>query len=129
LTSLTGDADLLVTDDNQFQANQSTCVSNQLSTDSVVDSCPIPSAADYYIVVRGYTEATYNLTVRDSSAPPAADDPVLIVDNSNTGDSVLGGSAGDTGLVTLGRSRGGSLGLLSLFGLLLLSTRRFGRRV
>lgn len=73
ITSATGDADLLVTNDANFVQNETSCVSAEFSSDSTVDRCSIPNTSDHYILVRGFTNSTYSIVA--NAAVPANDDP------------------------------------------------------
>lgn len=75
LTSESGDADLLVTTDSNFQENDTSCTSLEFSADSVTDTCAVTNGGDHYILVRGYTDATYSIVANDATTQPLADDP------------------------------------------------------
>ncbi len=78
LTSLTGDADLIVYATADYEDSGLLCVSGQNSADSVVESCEIPSEADHFIEILGFEDSTYNL-VTASSPVPEDDGPVAEV--------------------------------------------------
>ena len=76
LTSTTGDADLLVTSDPNFQENDTSCTSLEYSSDSLTDTCSVPNGDDHYVLVRGDTDATYTIIGNATgSSLPADDDP------------------------------------------------------
>ena len=76
LTSVTGNADLLVTEDSAYAENESSCTSTELTTDSVSDSCVVSNTNDHYILVRGFSDATYSILGSSASTEPeAGDDP------------------------------------------------------
>ncbi len=91
LTSATGDADLLVTNDSNFIQNDASCVSDEFSSDSTVDQCAVPNTADHYVLVRGYTNATYSIVANGNV--PSNDDP--------TTSTSSGGGGGALGLFAL----------------------------
>jgi hypothetical protein len=75
LTSVTGNADLRVTSDSEFQENGTSCTSEALSSVSLTDSCTVTNGNDHYILVRGETDATYTIISIAGNAVPADDDP------------------------------------------------------
>ena len=70
LTSLTGDADLSVYGTADFEDSGLLCVSAQNSADSVIESCDIPTGADYFVEILGFEDSSYALV----AAPVPEDD-------------------------------------------------------
>ncbi len=118
LTSLSGDADLFVTDENLIQSNQASCVSDALSSISVVDSCEVPNFEDNYIVVFGYTDATFSLLARNSSVPVAVTPPENDEASEPAGDDPI------SPILVGSRSGGGSVGMLFILSLMSVAIRR-----
>ncbi|MFT6877228.1 MAG: peptidyl-Lys metalloendopeptidase [Granulosicoccus sp.] len=75
LTSVTGNADLRVTSDPEFQENGTSCTSVEFSSDSLTDSCTVTNGSEHYILVRGDTDATYTIIGNAGNTAPASDDP------------------------------------------------------
>ncbi|MFK8074940.1 MAG: M35 family metallo-endopeptidase [Granulosicoccus sp.] len=104
LESLSGDADLYVYSDDQL--SDEICRSVQttedaFSSDSTVDQCAVPNTADHYVLVRGYTNATYSIVANGNV--PSNDDPTT---STSSGEG------------------GGALGLFALLSLMLSLTKR-----
>jgi hypothetical protein len=96
LTSVTGDANLRVTSDPEFQANAISCTSEELSSVSLTDSCSVTNSNDHYILVRGDTDATYTIIGNAGNTVPAGDDP-----NHPINVATKSGGAGAFGLFLL----------------------------
>lgn len=97
LTSETGDADLLVTTDPNFQENDTSCTSVEFSANSLTDTCAVSNGGEYYILVRGYTNATYSIVANGATTQPVGDDP----NATPTSVRRSGGSYGAFGLMLL----------------------------
>ena len=56
---------------------------------STVDQCVVPNTNEHYILVRGYSDATYSIIANGTGvSPPAEDDPNVLVASSGGGGSL-----------------------------------------
>ena len=88
LTSLSGDADLYVYDSADFAESALVCSSVEFSANSTLDSCLVVGEEDVFVVVHGFTNASYELAAvpqRDTGNDAVASAVELAVGQTDTG--------------------------------------------
>jgi len=88
LTSVSGDADLFVTNSSSLQVNGSSCISDLSSQTSITDTCSVADTGDQYVVVNGFTDASYTLLATPRDTVPVDDDSEVVVGRRGGGGSL-----------------------------------------